>query len=584
MTASRIDKDESGSPIGSRRSVRIILLITLSALLLATIYFTSRSRHAREEGVSLLVLPFSTPTDLADKDYLALGMSATLALQLGELPDLDVDSPTLWSVLDPDSSSQRLAARLGVDEILRGEIDAGAGEIDVRMQLDSPDRAGSGETLGISGSVDSLIDLQMNLLITVARHLGIEMQATDLERARRSLARSSKAFQDYLRGIAYLADIAQPRSPRFAAELLSRAVQLDPRFALARVELGRARWRQGIAASSTTTDEYRQALQAIEIANRRVRGLRSAATIRILAQHTLHPSLTCAEAAEKWGLRSVRASRQLQDLAASYLQVGSLQAAEDCLRATVDLVPEGWRTWSRWGSFLWKTGRLEEARNAYAQAYQLAPPAGLGPPQILSLLSLQMGDLSTALEIFESTGEDPVDAEMAHDLALASSASGDLQGAETLARMALSFATQRPRYHETLGDVLAQAGRSAEAEVEYRLAFDSVARDRTSRDDGIGGELQHLLLAAKAGHCDFALPAATTRQRHSIPRPESSYRLARIFAVCGQRDLALESLVTAIELGFPREEIVFDRLFERAGLENDIQVLLEGANPDSETD
>ena len=524
---------------------------------------------------SVLVLPFSDPTTSASQSYLGLGMSAALATQLGELEDLEVPSPDLWSLIDASQSPPRLAARLGLDLILAGDLEVEAGAVEIQLRLIEPGASSDPRIVRVVGSPEHMIDLQLELLGSVAAELGISLSSRQTSRFRRALTRSQKAYDDYLRGAAYLANLALPKGPLFAIDLLRRAVQLDPQFSMAHSDLGRALWRASIRASNEPQEDLAEGLKAVERALDRTLGLRTATVTRILILRELAPTQSCSQSIQRWGARWENDAEISMDMAAAYLQIGALQSAEDCLRSAIASDPENWRTWSRWGDFLWRTGRVDEARVSYQEADAVSPATVVSPNQSLALLSLQTGDFSEAIAQFEIADRAPFDAEISHDLSIAYSLLEDPAQAERLARMASSLSPNQPRHLEHLGDVLERAGKQEEAESVYKRALQLIDDSAESRQIDTELQISSALIAAKAAACDRALPEATTLHRHTDSNAEMSYQLAQIFSICRQRNLTLEAISKALDRGLPREQFQSSPYFQWLGSDEKFQLMVE---------
>ena len=386
--------------------------------------------------LSILILPFSDPSTPGSQDYLGMGMSAALTAQLGELDDLDVPSSDLWSLIKPGQNPTRLAARLGLDLILAGNLEVEEGAVEIQLRLIEPGISADPRIIRAGGSLEHMIDLQLELLGSVASELQIPLSPRQTSRFRRALTRSHKSYVDYLRGSAYLANLALPKGPLFAVDLLRRAVRLDPQFSLAQADLGRALWQASLRTGGKPQDSLAEGLRAVERALDRTPGLRPAVVARILIQRESTPTDSCSQSIQRWGVRSMNDSVILIDMASALLQIGALQTAEDCLKAATESDSGNWRIWSRWGDFLWRTGRVEEARNAYLQADAVSPPTVTGPNLSLAEIFLQTRDFSEAVAQFEIANSAPFDSEMAHDLSIAYSELGNPAEAERLARMA----------------------------------------------------------------------------------------------------------------------------------------------------
>jgi tetratricopeptide (TPR) repeat protein len=197
----------------------------------------------------------------------------------------------------------------------------------------------------------------------------------------------------------------------------------------------------------------------------------------------------------------------------------------------------------------------------------------------LTLISLQSGDYVSAVENFESSGGEPYDSEMAYDLAIAYSATGDPSTAENLIRAAIAKSPHQPSYYDLLGDLLESTARLDEAESAFltalELADEAFAEDRNGKNLAA----TRALIAAKAGECDRAVPEATTLRRHASETAELNNQLAQIFSICRQKAFALEAISAALAKGFPAPRIRIDKHFSWLTLDDDFQALV--SDPES---
>lgn len=210
--------------------------VALAALVLlavaAGIFFYLRTRNSEVAIDSIAVLPFQNRSAEADSEYLSDGLAESLIYRLSQLPDLKV-SPTssVFVYKDKGIDPVRIGKELGVSAVLSGRI------------------VQRGDNLTISAE---LVDVRYNKLLwgeqyerkmsevlqtqrEIAREI-VEKLRLKVSREERGLAKhyteSNEAYQLYLRG-RYHWNKRTPAALHKAIEYFERAIEQDPRFALA---------------------------------------------------------------------------------------------------------------------------------------------------------------------------------------------------------------------------------------------------------------------------------------------------------------------------------------------------------------
>jgi Flp pilus assembly protein TadD len=245
----------------------------------------------------------------------------------------------------------------------------------------------------------------------------------------------------------------------------------------------------------------------------------------------------------------------LRELAVSYQIIGDVEEAERCLRSAVGLQPDDWSGWNALGSFLVRVGDYAAARIAYRNAAQLSPPSVTWPQQNEAAVMLYQGEFQEAVNTFERIGGAVADPVLASNLATAYFFLGNLNRAEELYRRAVALDPDNATLHRNLGDLQLRQDRRAEAVASYRRALALVERAARAEHHPAGLPLERAVLEAKVGDCDRALPAAETLWEAMPRSAQVSHDLAQVWALCGERESALEALELAVEAGLAGELI-----------------------------
>lgn len=198
------------------------------------------------------------------------------------------------------------------------------------------------------------------------------------------------------------------------------------------------------------------------------------------------------------------------------------------------------------------------ARDAAAEALALDPsdPAALA---LAADAALEMGDIGAADAAYAQLAEAGRRPPILSRLARRAWLSGDVEGAEALAREAIRAASiaeggdELAFYHYQLGEMLRSRNAFAEAEAEYRAAL-AAQPDHVPSSGGLA-----LVLAATGGRDEpiRLLEAATAR----LPAPDLVAALGDLYALAGREEDAADqwALVERIaDLG-PANGGVYDR-------------------------
>ena len=175
-----------------------------------------------------------------------------------------------------------------------------------------------------------------------------------------------------------------------------------------------------------------------------------------------------------------------------------------------------------------------------------------------------MGELESAIAQFEQAGGPFHDPDLAFDFAGAYQRSGNFSEAERYIRESIALRPSQPTSHDLLGDLLLARGPPKGAREEFLTALSLVDQEILAGKHNQDRPIARSLYAAKAGICEEAVSEATILRRHSTQTPRQSYDLAKVFALCHKRNLALAALETAIAGGFPRDLVETDVLFNRS--------------------
>ncbi|MFC1660551.1 tetratricopeptide repeat protein [Gemmatimonadota bacterium] len=194
---------------------------------------------------TLAVLPFANMSAEADEDaaFFATGLHDDLITQLSKIAGLDVIART--SVMQYGGTEKTIPVigqELGVGAVLEGSVMRAGDQVRLNVQLIDArtDTHLWAETYDRVYSVVNVFSIQTDLAGHLARTLQAELFPAEEARIAEVPTESEEAYTFFLRGKDAIDRAGwEPSDFEVAREMLSRAVDVDPEFALAHAWLSR---------------------------------------------------------------------------------------------------------------------------------------------------------------------------------------------------------------------------------------------------------------------------------------------------------------------------------------------------------
>jgi TolB-like protein/DNA-binding SARP family transcriptional activator len=250
-----LSRSEAGAPVDGEPEVPIAIAPEKSALPLP-------------ERPSLAVLPFTNMTDDRDQEYFADGVVEDIITALSRIK---------WFFVIARNSSFTYKGRavnvgqvgreLGVRYVLEGSVRKADGRVRITAQLAE---AASGNHIWadkFDGALADIFDLQDQITRNVVAAIEPSLRHAEIERARRKPTEALDAYDCFLRALPPFYSLTR-EGVEEALKLLERAIEIDPRFGLAKAQAARCyAWRnpQGWAA-----DPDADRAKAVELARKAV--------------------------------------------------------------------------------------------------------------------------------------------------------------------------------------------------------------------------------------------------------------------------------------------------------------------------
>src|SRR5262245_898762 len=251
LTPEGVVRTEDLDPVEARsvqrRSGRLLDFIIIGALLLViAMLIVGRLPFYRQTGESIskksvAVLPFENRSEDKANAYFADGIQDEILTRLAGIADLKVISRTSTQQYQGKPRNLReIAKQLGVANILEGSVQKAADQVRVNVQLVN---AQTDSHLWADTYDRKLTDI-FGVESEIARGIAGSLQAKLTGREEQALAvkptNNPEAYDAYLRGLAYaLRPGYHEHNALAAVEQFSKAVELDPKFAVAWAWLAR---------------------------------------------------------------------------------------------------------------------------------------------------------------------------------------------------------------------------------------------------------------------------------------------------------------------------------------------------------
>ena len=237
----------------------------------APVSASSRPTLPLPDKPSIAVLPFQNMSDDLEQEYFADGIVEDITSALSRIKWLFVISRnSSFTYKGRAVNVGQVGRELGVRYVLEGSVRKAAGHVRISAQL--AETAGGNHIWAgkFDGELANIFDLQDRVTKSVVAAMEPSLRHAEVERARRKPTDKLDAYDCYLRALPPFYSLTREGVDE-ALKLLGRAIELDPRFGLAKAQAARCyAWRnaQGWAADPQAERAKATGLarEAVEIA------------------------------------------------------------------------------------------------------------------------------------------------------------------------------------------------------------------------------------------------------------------------------------------------------------------------------
>src|SRR5438309_3107845 len=510
---------------GAHRRRNVMMLVATGIIISAAAgFFLLPRAAARKIDKSIAVLPFENLSDDKENAYFADGVQDDVLTNLSKIGDLKVISRTsVMQYRGKTANVREIGKTLGVSSVLEGSVRREGNRVRVNVQLIN---ATNDEHLWANNYDRDLTDvfaIQTDLAREIAGALQAKLSPTEKAQMERKPTENGEAYLAFVQAHNLQNAVEDLEKLKQSEQLYARAVELDPKFALAI-----ARYSQ---LESWIVHTFERTIERREKA-------------RALAQQALQlqPDLPEAHLAMGFSLyygdnnfegalkEFEIAQRDLPNEAEGYLALGSIQRrlgkwpeSNASLEKAVSLDPKD--SWVLQNLALsYATLRDFDAANKTIDRGLKINPDGLGLWEIKSKLAIaEKGDLSVAERAFQAAKSIPMNDE---EKLMIAGGRLDVFLLERKYQEALHEA-------ETLSDGILAGIPAALCGKYYLVGF-----ARKALHDEAGARAA--LLKSK--------DLVEAQLKQSSDSPELRIQLAKILAYLGQKDAALAEARRATEL------------------------------------
>jgi TolB-like protein/Flp pilus assembly protein TadD len=386
-------------------------------------------------SASIAVLPLTNESGDPSQQYFSDGISEDLITTLSQLPGLKVIGRTsTFQFRDSKDDSRIIGAKLGVAHLLEGSVQRSGETVRVSAELIDTADGSTQWSDRFDRPYKDLFALQDEISLAVAGALRAKLLPGEQSamQSDRPPGGSLEAYNALLLGRFY-GFRNNEGDWRRAIELYTRAIQLDPRYALAWSDLSEAWAGLGYAflAGAPAQEAYAKAREAADRAIALSPGLARPYLIRGLLLQFEGFNWRGAEVEFRHAQALAPNDGQVKFYLGGLLaSLGNVSTAIELTRQalTVDPLRANWYNWL--GIYLLGQNSLSDAERAVGRAIELQPTAAQYHG-ILALIEIQRGNAQAALAAAQ---QEPPGVAQDVALALARQIGGDRSAADIALR------------------------------------------------------------------------------------------------------------------------------------------------------
>jgi TolB-like protein/Tfp pilus assembly protein PilF len=228
-------------PMAPRRRRNIVALVAIGVIVSAAAgFFLLPRAAARKIDKSIAVLPFENFSDDKENAYFADGIQDDVLTNLSKIGDLKVISRTsVMPYRGKDKNVKEIGKALGVSAILEGSVRKSGNRVRVNVQLINAENDEHVWSEVYDRDLTDVFAIQTDLAKKIADELHAKLSPTEQAQMTRKPTENGEAYLAFVQ--AHNLEREREDLPKLkqAEPLFERALELDPKFALAAASYSR---------------------------------------------------------------------------------------------------------------------------------------------------------------------------------------------------------------------------------------------------------------------------------------------------------------------------------------------------------
>jgi serine/threonine-protein kinase len=533
----------------------LLLVATIAVQQLEKWRLNTPSEQQLPAEINLAILPFAVTGADPNKQFFSQGLVEALNMQLSRLTvsrKFQVAATTDVRARNV-RNAQDARAQLGANVALSGALQYSGQRIQITSVLLDTRSGRLIRRETVTADPSNVLNAEQRVADAVVRMLAFTLRPDERAALNGNETAQPGAYDFYLQGRGYLLNFDRIENLDNAITVFRKALESDPRYALAYAGLGEAYWRkQELTTSAVWVEPARAACEG-------AMGIDpSVAEPHACLGMVLNGTGEYEKAAAEFNLALNREPTNdlfYSGLATAYEKLRRPVDAEQTYRRAIELRPHYWAGYDRLGSYYYRLGRYDQAIAAFQQVVALTPDSVRGYSS-LGAAYFRKDRTTEAIAAFQKSLSIKPNYIAAFNLGTLYYVGGDYRRAVEAFRKALSLEQGNYQIWGYLGGSLESIGESDQAKAAYKRARE-LAEERlrvNSKDAAV-----HMSMAdynAALDEMDKARLSLTQVLRLAPTDSHTLYRIAVFYEFrLHQRDDALLWLSRAIEHGQTWQEV-----------------------------
>ena len=225
---------DTPAPMTRRRRNVIMLIATGVVISAATGFFLLPRVAAHKVDKSIAVLPFENLSDEKENAYFADGVQDDVLTNLSKIGDLRVISRTsVMQYRGRPTNLREIGKALGVSNILEGSVRRSGNRVRVNVQLIDANTDEHVWANDYDGDVTDVFALQSDLAREIANALQAKLSPAEKSQMTLKPTENGEAYLAFVQAHDLSCAYEDLTKLKQSAQLYQRAIDLDPKFALA---------------------------------------------------------------------------------------------------------------------------------------------------------------------------------------------------------------------------------------------------------------------------------------------------------------------------------------------------------------